>query len=166
MRGTAPRLPAVLPALFLGIALGCGGGSKPAPKPPDPAEEQAARSPVVSWDILAREPLTNESDVKHILIGWSDLQGSGDPRAAARSQAQAEQEVTAILEKLKAGGNFEEAMAAHSEDQGSATSGVSFHVSTSAGLVIEFKQLGSRLAVDEIGVCQSQFGFHIIKRVK
>ena len=167
MRGTAPRLPAVLPALFLGIALGCGGGAKPAPKPPDPTtEEQAARSPVVSWDILAREPVTNESDVKHILIGWSDLQGSGDARAAARNQAQAEQEVTAILEKLKAGGNFEEAMAAHSEDQGSASSGVSFHVSPSASLVIEFKQLGSRLAVDEIGVCQSQFGFHIIKRVK
>jgi hypothetical protein len=151
----------------LGIALGCGGGAKPAPKPPEPTvEEQAARSPVVSWDVLAREPVANEAEVKHILIGWSDLQGSGDPRAAARTKAQAEQEVSALVEKLKAGANFEETMAASSEDQGSAASGQSFQVSPSAGLVIEFKQLSSRLAVDEVGVCQSQFGFHIIKRVR
>jgi PPIC-type PPIASE domain len=156
----------VLPALFLGIALGCGGGTKAAPKPPEPtAEEQAARSPVVSWHILAREPIANEAEVKHILIGWSELHG-GDSRAAARDQAAAEAEVTALLEKLAAGANFEETMAASSEDQGSAASGQSFEVSPSAGLVIEFKQLSLRLTVGEIGVCQSQFGFHIIKRVK
>lgn len=129
-------------------------------------EEQAPRSPAVSWDILAREPVANEAEVKHILIGWSGLEGGGDPRAAARSQQQAEQEVAAILEKLQAGEKFEKAMATFSEDQGSAASGQSFHVSPSAGLVIEFKQLSSRLDVGEIGVCQSQFGFHIIKRVK
>lgn len=169
MLRTALRLPASLPALFLGIALtagGCGGASKPAPAPVEPAaEEQVARSPVVSWDILEREPVANEAEVKHILIGWKDLAGSGDERAALRTQEQANQQVLEILEKLK-GAKFEEMMKEHSEDTGSAFSGSSFAVSPSAGLVLEFKQLSLRLAVDEIGVCQSQFGYHIIKRVK
>lgn len=124
-----------------------------------------ARSPVVSWDLLAREPVANEAEVKHILIGWSEV-SSGDSRAAARNQAAAEAEVSALVEQLKAGAKFEEAMAASSEDQGSAASGQSFQVSPGASLVIEFKQLSLRLEVGEIGVCQSQFGFHIIKRVK
>lgn len=171
MLRTALRLPASLPALFLGIALtasGCGGASKPAPAPAPveaAAEAQAARSPVVSWDILEREPVANEAEVKHILIGWKDLAGSGDERAALRTQEQANQQVLEILEKLK-GAKFEEMMKEHSEDTGSAFSGSSFAVSPSAGLVLEFKQLSLRLAVDEIGVCQSQFGYHIIKRVK
>lgn len=172
MLRTALRLPASLPALFLGIALtagGCGGAAKPAPAPApvEPAaEEQAARSPVVSWDILEREPVANEAEVKHILIGWKDLAGSGDERAALRTQEQANQQVLYILEKLKGKAKFEEMMKDHSEDTGSAFSGSSFAVSPSAGLVLEFKQLSLRLAVDEIGVCQSQFGYHIIKRVK
>jgi parvulin-like peptidyl-prolyl isomerase len=32
--------------------------------------------------------------------------------------------------------------------------------------VIEFRQLGLRLKVGEIGVVESDFGFHIIKRVE
>ena len=35
---------------------------------------------------------------------------------------------------------------------------------TDVTLVIEFRQLSLRLNVGEIGVCQSDFGFHIIKR--
>lgn len=168
MLRTALRLTASLPAVLLGFALslGCGGAPKPAPKPEPVAEEQEVRSPVVSWDILDREPVANESEVKHILIGWKGLGGSGDPRAEARTQAQAEEEVTALMEKLKGGADFEAMMKEHSEDVGSASAGVSFPVSPSAGLVIEFKQLGLRLNLDEIGVCQSRFGFHIMKRVK
>jgi parvulin-like peptidyl-prolyl isomerase len=36
---------------------------------------------------------------------------------------------------------------------------------TQVMLVIEFRQLSLRLRVGEIGVCQSDFGFHIIKRI-
>jgi parvulin-like peptidyl-prolyl isomerase len=32
--------------------------------------------------------------------------------------------------------------------------------------VIEFKQLGLRLKVGEVGVVQSDYGFHIIKRTE
>lgn len=153
--------------LGAGVGVGCGGGApKPAPKQEPLAMEQEVRSPVVSWDILDREPVANEAEVKHILIGWKGLEGGGDPRAEARTQAQADQEVAALVEQLKGGANFEEMMKEHSEDTGSGAAGTSFAVSPSAGLVIEFKQLGLRLNVDEIGVCQSRFGYHIIKRVK
>jgi hypothetical protein len=129
---------------------------------------QPARSRVVSWAVLEREPVANNAEVRHILIGWKDLSasyaGQGDPRAAARTLAEAELEVDAVLGKLRAGMSFEELMASTSEDQGSARTGRSYQVATDAQLVIEFKQLSLRLNPGEIGVCQSDFGFHIIKR--
>jgi hypothetical protein len=39
-------------------------------------------------------------------------------------------------------------------------------VSPEAQLVIEFKQLGLRLRIGEVGVVQSEYGFHIMKRVE
>jgi hypothetical protein len=153
---------------LLGLALlGCGGGgAKPAPvAPAELAAVQAQRSPVVTWDILDREPVANSAEVKHILVGWKDLTGGpGDARAAARTKEQADQEVAAILAKARSGASFEELMAVHSEDQGSAVSGQSYKVAPDAGLVIEFKQLSLRLNPGEVGVCQSDFGYHVIKR--
>jgi len=56
-------------------------------------------------------------------------------------------------------------MKASSEDRGSALSGRAYTVTPDAQLVIEFRQLSLRLKPGEIGVCQSEFGFHIIKRL-
>lgn len=145
------------------LLLACGGGSPPPAAPPPLVV--AERSPAVTWDILEREPVANSAEVRHILIGWKELESARDePRAAARTKAQAEAEVQELLAKARGGTSFEELMAAHSEDKGSA-GGTSFQVSPSAHLVIEFKQLSLRLNPGEIGVCQSDFGFHIIKRV-
>ncbi|HET9627001.1 MAG TPA: peptidylprolyl isomerase [Kofleriaceae bacterium] len=160
-------------------AAGCGGGgSSPgktatapaasAAKPGDAAAAEPGVSPVVSSDILAREPVANTAMVKHILISWSDLGdsfgGRLDPRAAKRSKADAENEVRAILKLLKDGADFDTVMKERSEDQGSAASGHEFKVTPDAQLVIEFRQLSLRLNVGEVGVVQSDFGFHIIKR--
>ncbi|MDB4956923.1 MAG: PpiC-type peptidyl-prolyl cis-trans isomerase [Myxococcales bacterium] len=123
-------------------------------------------SSVVSSEILAREPLANTAQVKHILIGWKDLDQTHDPRAAARTKQDAETEVRSLLEKIKTGTGFEALMKQDSEDPGSAESGRSYAVSPDAQLVIEFKQLGLRLKINEVGVVQSDFGFHIIKRVE
>jgi hypothetical protein len=126
-------------------------------------------SPVISSDILAREPLANTATVKHILISWHDLAdafgGRLDPRAEKRSKADAEAEVRSVLKQLQEGADFEAMMKAHSEDTGSALSGRAFTVTPDAQLVIEFRQLSLRLRVGEFGVCQSDFGFHIIKRM-
>ena len=60
--------------------------------------------------------------------------------------------------------NWSERM--HSEDPGSATTGESYDVSPDAQLVIEFRQLGLRLEVGEVGVVESDYGLHIIKRIE
>jgi len=127
-------------------------------------------SSVVSTDVLAREPIANVAQAKHVLIAWKDLeesyQGRMDPRAAKRTKADAEAQVKAVLEQLKGGADFDAMMKQYSEDPGSASTGHPYKVTPDAGLVIEFRQLTLRLHVNEIGVCQSDYGFHIIKRIE
>ena len=155
-------------ALLAGLS-GCGG--KPPAQMPPPAAVAPADpgvSPVISTAILAREPIANTASVKHILISWKDLgdafQGRLDPRAAARTKAEAEAQVRSLLKQLQDGADFDTLMKASSEDLGSASSGKAFTVTPDAQLVIEFRQLATRLQVGEVGVVQSDFGFHIIKR--
>jgi hypothetical protein len=149
---------------------GCPGGkaSAPIPQKPTPAEVAPAVSPVVSSEILAREPIANKAVVKHILISWNDLAesfgGRLDPRAAKRTKADAEAEVQAVLKQLADGADFDAVMKASSEDLGSALSARDYTVTPDAQLVIEFRQIALRLRPGEIGVCQSDFGFHIVKR--
>jgi ABC-type Fe3+ transport system substrate-binding protein len=152
-----------------GPASPSGPAGPPAAPRAIPAPAAAAEPSVVSTDILAREPLANTATVKHILIGWKDLAdnygGRIDQRAAKRSKADAEAEVRSLLQQLAAGADFDALMKASSEDPGSAMNARSFTVTPDAGLVIEFRQLSLRLHPDEVGVCQSEFGFHIIKRL-
>jgi hypothetical protein len=134
------------------------------------AGSSSAESSVLSSDILAREPVANTATVKHILISWSELAeafgGQLDPRAAKRSKADAEAEVRSLLKQLQGGADFDQVMKASSEDTVSAASGREFTVTPDAQLVIEFRQLSLRLNPGEVGVCQSDFGFHIIKRMQ
>jgi len=159
-------------ALALVLAAACGPGAPGGPNMNNKINggggPASSMSDVVSADILSREPVANTATVKHILISWKDLEeafnGHQDQRGAARTKAQAETEVKSLLGQIKAGGDFEALMKANSEDVGSAQSNRAFTVTPDAQLVIEFRQLSLRLNVGEIGVCQSDFGFHIIKR--
>lgn len=161
-------------SVLLTVVLGCGGGAVSAPPPASPTKAEPAAaaepgvSPVISSDVLAREPLANTAQVKHILISWADLGdsfgGRLDPRAAKRSKADAEALVRQLVKQLKDGADFDTVMKANSEDGGSAASGHMFTVTPDAQLVIEFRQLSLRLNVGEVGVVQSDYGFHIIKR--
>jgi hypothetical protein len=175
----------LLVALAAACLLACSGSkggpsatsptsNSPAPSSPTgdkaPAEPAApAESAVISADVLGREPLANTATVKHILISWRDLGeqygGHLDPRAEKRSKADAEIKVRAVLKQLAEGADFDTVMKAESEDLGSAMSGRTFTVTPDAQLVIEFRQLSLRLRPGEVGVCQSDFGFHIIKRI-
>lgn len=160
--------------VHVALIVGLGGcGTPPAPASPPAVVAPAAPadpgvSPVVSSAILAREPIANTASVKHILISWKDLGdafgGRIDPRAAKRTQAEAEALVRSLLKQLQDGADFDTVMKANSEDLGSANSGRPFTVTPDAQLVIEFRQLSTRLQVGEVGVVQSDFGFHIIKR--
>lgn len=143
----------------------CGGASTPVPPTPTAPEPAAHASGVVSTAILAREPTTNVAQVKHILIGWKELEPH-DPRAENRTKADAEAQIQSLLEQLAGGAEFDSVMKQWSEDPGSAESGRAYQVSPDAQLVIEFRQLGLRLNVNEVGVVQSDYGFHIIKRIE
>jgi hypothetical protein len=165
---------AIVVLVVIGATAGCGPGAPGGPSMnnrmggndlPDPPP-----SKVVSQDILEREPVANKAEVKHILISWKDLAeafgGRQDARAQARSKADAEQQIRDLLDQIKGGTDFDSLMKAHSEDLGSASSARAFTVTPDAQLVIEFRQLALRLHLDEYGVVQSDYGFHIIKRVQ
>jgi hypothetical protein len=132
---------------------------------PDPPPSR-----VISTDILNREPVANRTRVKHILIGWNalaDNYGGGiDPRAAARSKEDAEAQVESLLGQLRGGADFDVLMKAHSEDSGLAANPDGYEVKPGAELVLEFRRLGLRLNLDEIGVVETSFGFHVMKRVE
>jgi len=131
------------------------------------ADQTPQASDVVTGDILAREANTNSALVKHILIGWNDGTTDGkDPRAAKRTKKDAEDQVRSLMKQIQAGADFDALMKQWSEDPGSAASGHAYPVTPSASLVIEFKQLGLKLKINEVGVVQSEYGFHIMKRIE
>jgi parvulin-like peptidyl-prolyl isomerase len=130
-----------------------------APPPPPPDKLQ-------SFAILKRKRLTDAAKVKHILVGWDEV-NAGDDRAKTRSRAQVEKLVAEILAKANKGESFEGLMLAHSEDAPAAVkSGQAYDVTPDAGLVLPFIDLSLRLKVGELGVVRTEFGLHIIKRVE
>jgi hypothetical protein len=152
-------------AYALAAASACGPGSPGGPTINNKMNAPEPQSAIISTDILAREPIANHAKIKHILIGWNGTDAH-DPRAEKRTKQDAEAQVRTLLEQLKQGADFDALMKQYSEDAGSAQSGQSYTVAPDATLVIEFKQLGLRLRVGEFGVVQSEFGFHIMKRVE
>lgn len=151
------------------LFVACGPGSKGGPSmnnrmnAPDPVPQG---SDVVSGDILAREPVANQAQVKHILISWKDIETASDPRAQKRTKQDAEAQVRSLMKQIEAGADFDMLMKQHSEDPGSASTARAYPVAPDAQLVIEFKQLALRLNVGEVGVVESDFGFHIMKRIE
>ncbi len=126
------------------------------PPPPDPLE---------SKDILARKVVAEKGKVKHILLGWKEV-NAGDPRGKERDRKALEKLVKATVARLKKGEKIEPLMKELSEDPGSAQSGDSYPYDPNAGLVEPFKQLSMRLELNEVGVVKTDFGIHIIQRVE
>jgi parvulin-like peptidyl-prolyl isomerase len=158
----------VLVALALVACSGAPGGPTMNNKIDDGTTLPPQRDPVESADILAREPVANTAQIKHILIGWNDSGNDGrqDQRAAKRTKKDAEDQVRALLAQIKSGADFDALMKQYSEDPGSASAARAYTVSPDAQLVLEFKELGLRLKIGEVGVVQSEYGFHIMKRVE
>lgn len=154
----------VLVALLVSCGPGIKGGGPTINSHMTQPDTASQTSAVVSSDILAREPVANVAKIKHILIGWKGT--NQDPRADKRSKAEAEGVVKGILAQIKSGADFDALMKQYSEDPGSGQTGKAYDVSPDAQLVIEFKQLGLRLQLNEVGVVESEYGFHIMKRVE
>jgi parvulin-like peptidyl-prolyl isomerase len=122
-----------------------------------------------SKDILARTKTTPEVLVKHVLVGWKELEpayrGHMDPRAGKRTQAEAAALAQDIATKLRANpGSIDELVKASSEDPGS-LSGDPYTIKQNGGMVPEFEKLALRLELNEVGVVKTMFGYHVMIRV-
>ncbi|HWM88724.1 MAG TPA: peptidylprolyl isomerase [Kofleriaceae bacterium] len=148
------RVSALAPAVLVAIALsvgGCGPGNPggPAmtgsvneePRPTGPDER--------SNDIMMRDAQANRTRVKHIVVGK-------DKKDLA----------VQLLGRVRAGEPIERLMEAFSSDPGSAKSGEAYDVTPDADLVFEFKRLALRLKVGEAGLIESEFGWHVMKRIE
>jgi parvulin-like peptidyl-prolyl isomerase len=133
---------------------------KRVPPPPPPAPD-----PLDSVDILKREVKSQNVQVKHILLGWTEVHAD-DERGKKRSRKDLEKLVKATVAKLEKGDKIEPLMAELSEDQGSAKTGMAYPVTPDAGLVEPFKNLSLRLEKNEVGVVKTDFGIHIIQRTE
>lgn len=126
-------------------------------------------SPLESGDIYGRQRAHDKVFVKHVLIGWGALEGNYggrmDERARARSQADAEKLVKLVVSELENGKPIEALMIEHSNDSGT-KDGRSLEVTDDANFVRKFKRLSLRLEVGEFGVVRTEFGYHVIKRIK
>ena len=157
--------------LTLALAAACGTSSGGMSGPTLSGRMQNDEPPppaIQSNDILERDAVTNEAEVKHILVAWRDLDAGGrpDPRARKRSRREADDLAKQLLARARAGEPFEPLMAEFSEDPGSAEAGSTYRVTPAAQLVFEFKRLALRLDVGEVGLVLSAYGWHVMKRVK
>jgi hypothetical protein len=126
-----------------------------------------------SGDILGRNTQTELSEVQHVLLGWSSLESSYrsmklplDPRAQNRTQSDAEQLASTLLAPCNAGQPFEPMMQRYSEDPGSASNGMVYTVKPDSRMAQGFVDLALRLKPGECGIVKTQFGLHVVKRVK
>jgi foldase protein PrsA len=89
-----------------------------------------------------------------------------DARAQKRNETAAGELAQQLLARCRAGEAFEPLMREYSEDGGSAASGVAYPVTPEAQFVEPFKDLALRLKPGECGMVKSQFGWHVMKRVR
>jgi len=121
--------------------------------------------PIESADILARPKKIDFAEVQHVLVGWKESPAAKDPRAKARDKAAAETLAKEILAKAKTE-DMTKLMKEYSEDPGSKDTGRAYTVTEEEQLVEPFINISLRLELGEAGIVKTEFGFHIIKRVK
>jgi hypothetical protein len=152
-----------------------GADDKAAEDDDDQADDGVtADTDVQSRDILDREEVAESAKVKHVLISWDEKssiyqnRGGQDERGAERTKTEANRLALDLLDRASGedAEEFDALMEEYSEDKGSARTGREYPVTPDAGLVENFKQLSLRLEEGEVGIVESIFGYHIIKRVE
>ncbi len=117
-----------------------------------------------------QDPAPERATVQHILIAWD---GAGvDTQKAARSKEQAETLARQVLKQARTrGADWKQLQVDYNEDCGANPDGTtnthnSYTAEPEARLVKPFKDLALSLGVGQIDICESRFGFHIIKRIE
>ena len=162
-----------LPMFVICFALvGCGSHSEGGMSGPTISSRVGKQdvSGLQSSDIMDRSRQTKRSKVRHVLIGWRDLEGAYggrmDARAKKRSRRDAERATRAVFKRATSGTRFLNLMATYSEDRGSNMNGQAYVVTPGAKFAKPFVRMGLRLKVGEVGIVQTQFGWHIMKRLE
>ncbi len=144
-----------------GVDAGAGDVVKPAGRGKD----------INSKDILARAPRAESVDVKHVLLSWDAKagiyaqRGGQDPRGASRTNDAAAKLAEEIAAKLKAKpGDIDALIQEYSEDPGSKT-GEPYTIKAGSGMMKEFEDLALRLEINEVGIVETDFGYHVMLRV-
>jgi len=169
-RSAVARTPtAIACAILVLLAAGCAskGGSK--------TETTAQTSEATVSTTTDKEP--DHIRVQHILIGFK---GSVPGKTITRSEAEAKTLAYSLVDSAKAGANYDELVARHTDDSAPGIYGLANRGVTAAGppseygrdqMVPAFGNVGFKLKLGEIGVADydartSPYGFHVIKRVE
>ncbi len=99
-----------------------------------------------------------EVQASHILIGWEDSTSAAD-----RTQEEAHELISEILEQAESGEDFASLAEEYSEDGGSSWDGGQLGYFGYGMMVEEFEEAAFELEIDEISdIVETEFGYHII----
>ncbi len=104
-------------------------------------------------------PVLKETvDISHILLEVS---------AGNKSEMEAKEKIEGLLERIKAGENFEEICRQYSEDPGSKAKGGEIGFMQRGDFVPEFEEVAFMLEPGELSdIVKTRFGFHIIQSIE
>jgi len=164
--------------LLLLLALAACGYGTANPHPhqyPPPVANQAPPPPppqrldIDSQDILLRQTYADPVDVKHVLIAWKDLAktyaGRLDERAAKRTHEDAARLAEQTAAKLRANPAAIDALMDEIGEDPGMQKHQPYTVKLDTPFVPEFKQLAMRLALGEVGIVTTRFGYHVMIRI-
>lgn len=100
---------------------------------------------------------------KHVLIEKEPAEET-EETADTKEKVYGEEEANKILERAKKGEDFDTLVKTYSTDPGSETNPDGY-VFTDGEMVKEFQECVESLKPGEFGICESQFGYHIIQRL-
>jgi hypothetical protein len=117
-----------------------------------------------------QDPAPTIAVVQHILIAWD---GTGiDTQKAARTKEKAYELTQQVMKQARSkGADWKQLQADYNEDcaanlDGTTNTHNKYTASANARLVKSFNDLALGLGVGQINVCESKYGYHIIKRVE
>ena len=116
----------------------------------------------ISDDAVRQNYEDNYLHAKHILLATMDTstQEKYDDTKIAEQTALSKE----LLARAQSGEDFDALVSEYSEDPGSISQPDGYYF-TSGEMVSEFEDMTRSLGMNEIGICESTYGYHIIKRL-
>ena len=106
---------------------------------------------------------TFDVKVRHILLTWKGRAPGLAPKDPNRTEEQAHELANDIVRRTIEGEDFVELQKQYNEDSDPTHV---YDVSPTSGLVKPFTRLSSELKVGEVGIVESNYGLHVIKRIE